>query len=608
MVESDSSGPDAESGGRAGPGVRVAETDLAILTAFCRPYLDGDQRFPCPAPNNEILRELATNGIYLDLDALRGHLRNLYCKFGVDDGLNPAQKRARLAELVYENGVIAGWGPGAESPGTSATAPAGAPAAGETPVPPEAGSAEPPGPPAPPARRSRPFGFARDRRWLTAGVAVLLIGPVVVLADLGGREASPDPGARTLAAPAIDPAAMRDAEGSVTYCTGEDTVTSEDGRTQHETAVAAFNDRFDPDVRASLRQFPDDASQQYALISGVLREGSGECDVIYSDVVWTADFAHNKWLYDLTPYAPRSSLKRFVPAMQDAAVFRDKVWGVPKQADAALLYYNTAKVEHPPENWRQLYEQAQQQPRKQGLRYQGFAYEGLTVNFLELAYALGAKDIVTPDGDANIDQFDAVVALNTMVEGIRDGAAPPVVVNQKEIQSERAFGAERAAFMRNWASSYAVLRKGRKYPKVAGKVGVVPLPGWGGGTPVSVLGGHVLVIPASSRNPGAALKLVDFLTSKPTVKQDATDFSLAPARVDLWEDREVQKALPAFGDLKRAVFGARSRPITPNYAAVSRAIYTNVNRALQRYQEPEAALEQANDEMQQALDQIGREP
>jgi len=607
MVESDSSDPDA-TGGRAGPGVRVAETDLAILTAFCRPYLDGDQRFPCPAPNNEILRELATNGIYLDLDALRGHLRNLYCKFGVDDGLNPAQKRARLAELVYENGVIAGWGPGEEASATSATAPAGPPAAPQSPPSLEAGSPEPPGPPAPPATRSTPFGFALDRRWLTAGLAVLLIGPVVVLADLGGRDASPDPGARTPAAPAIDPASMRDAEGSVTYCTGEDTVTSDDGRTQHETAVAAFNDRFDPDVRASLRQFPDDASQQYALISGLLREGSGECDVIYSDVVWTADFAHNKWLYDLTPYAPRSSLKRFVPAMQDAAVFRDKVWGVPKQADAALLYYNTAKVRHPPTSWNQLYEQARRQPQSEGLRYQGFAYEGLTVNFLELAYALGAKDIVTPDGDANIDQLAAAVALDTMVKGIREGAAPPVVVNQKEIQSERAFGDGRAAFMRNWASIYAVLRKGRKYPKVAGKVGVVPLPGGESGQPVSVLGGHVLVIPAASRNPGAALKLVEFLTSRRAVERDAIDFTLAPARVDLWKDRDVQQALPAFRDLKRAVFGARSRPITPNYAAVSRAIYTNVNRALQRYQAPEAALEQANDEMQQALDQIRRRP
>jgi hypothetical protein len=140
MAESDSSGPgDSEPRRRSGPSVRVAATDLAILTAFCRPYLDGDQRFPCPAPNNEILRELAQSGVYLDLDALRGHLRNLYAKFGVEDGLNPAQKRARLAELVYENGVIAGWEPPEQEPKMSppiAVPAATAPVAPTTPPPP----------------------------------------------------------------------------------------------------------------------------------------------------------------------------------------------------------------------------------------------------------------------------------------------------------------------------------------------------------------------------------------------------------------------------------------------------------------------------------------
>lgn len=100
--------PGVEPSAPSGPGLRVSETDLAILTAFCRPYLEGDGRFVVPAPNNEILRELAENGVYLEIDALRGHLRNLYAKFGVEDGVNPAQKRARLAELVYEHGVIAG--------------------------------------------------------------------------------------------------------------------------------------------------------------------------------------------------------------------------------------------------------------------------------------------------------------------------------------------------------------------------------------------------------------------------------------------------------------------------------------------------------------------
>lgn len=88
--------------------VRVSETDLAILAALCRQYIDG-KPFPAIPPNNTILEELAANEIFLDLDTLRGHLRNLYAKFGVEEGLTAAEKRVRLAELVHGHGVIPGW-------------------------------------------------------------------------------------------------------------------------------------------------------------------------------------------------------------------------------------------------------------------------------------------------------------------------------------------------------------------------------------------------------------------------------------------------------------------------------------------------------------------
>jgi hypothetical protein len=185
MAESDSSGPDeSEPRGRSGPHVRVAQTDLAILTAFCRPYLDGDPQFAVPAPNNEILEELSRNGIYLDLDTLRGHLRNLYAKFGVEDGLNPAQKRAQLAELVYKNGVIAGWEPREEMseirPQPLAT-PAAVSLTSSRHARIWAGS--------PGAQRAgRLRQLVHDHVWVAVGLTGLLVGAVLVLFNLGGSE------------------------------------------------------------------------------------------------------------------------------------------------------------------------------------------------------------------------------------------------------------------------------------------------------------------------------------------------------------------------------------------------------------------------------------
>jgi len=352
-----------------------------------------------------------------------------------------------------------------------------------------------------------------------------------------------------------------------------------------------------------LYQLPRSATQQFNLFSAREREHSDLCDVFYSDVTWTAEFAHNGWLYDLSPYV-KPRLGGYVPAMRKAALFDGRYWGVPKQADAGLLFYNTDTVRTPPTTWQQLYRQAEQPPGDR-LRYQGRAYEGLTVNFLELAYAAGATDIITPDHKAHINQPQAIAALQLMVDGIKDGAAPRDVLTQVEEDNLQAFaqsGRSGADFMRNWPYIYAKLKNSRRYADIAGHVGVSPLPRWGERRPASVLGGHILVISAFTKNPGAALKLVDYLSSRAVIKRDAVEFGLAPALAGLWKDPDVQAALPVFDDLKRAVYNARPRPITPHYQKISQAIYTSVNDALTGDITPKEALDTANDAIQQALD------
>jgi len=605
---SDSGAPPPE--GRSGPPLRIGATDLAILAALSRPYMAG-QRFVSPTPNNRILEELASNGIYIDLDTLRSHLRGLYARFGVEEELTPAEKRVRLIELVHHNHLIAGWETSDSSIGAQ-TAPIAQPAAVTAPASStDTPQTPPPVPTAAATEHSRSLAklkaplLAHGRARAAAGLATALIALALVSVFFASSGA--DGGDRRDAVRVIDPAAMNGATGTVTYCTGKDVVTSTDGETrQHQKAVRDFNAKFGPALHADLKQFPEEASQQYEQFSRLQRRRSGDCDVFYSDITWTADFAHNRWLYDLSPYAERR-LKSFVPAMREAAVFDGRIWGVPKQADAALLFYNKATVSTAPTTWQELYAQAAKPPAKQ-LRYQGLDYEGLTVNFLEIAYAAGVHEIVTPQHNANIDQTKALVALQFMAQGIRDHAAPREVINQSEEASLRAFGNGRAAFMRNWPYAYAALSDPKTYPDVARKVGVAPLPAWKNGVSTSVLGGHILVIPASSDNPGAALKLVDYLSSQEIIKQDATTFALVPALVDLWDDPEVQRALPAFADLKSAVFSARSRPVTPGYAEISAAISKNVNRAL-RGQPPEEALATANDDIQQVLDRVyGRTP
>ena len=65
--------------------------------------------------------------------------------------------------------------------------------------------------------------------------------------------------------------------------------------------------------------------------------------------------------------------------------------------------------------------------------------------------------------------------------------------------------------MRNWPYAYAIGAARRR--KVKGKFDVVPYPPFEGGARPRILGGLNLVISVYSKNPGGALKFVDFVTT-----------------------------------------------------------------------------------------------
>jgi hypothetical protein len=104
--------------------VRLTDTQLAILAALCRPIAAGS-KYATPATNQEIAEE-----VFLSVDAVKGHLRTLYRKFGVED-LPQNQKRARLVELAIEGGYVeseaASAVAAAKPEPTSAPRPAGVP-------------------------------------------------------------------------------------------------------------------------------------------------------------------------------------------------------------------------------------------------------------------------------------------------------------------------------------------------------------------------------------------------------------------------------------------------------------------------------------------------
>lgn len=403
-------------------------------------------------------------------------------------------------------------------------------------------------------------------------------------AGAGAEETGVTEGAKV-----IDPAEMENASGNITVCTGKDTAG------EKEKGIKDF-EKANPDIKVKLLEFPESADEQRNQFVQRQQAESDDCDVFVSDVIWTAEFAGQKWLYDLSPYVEEQADK-FIESTLATAQFDGKYWGVPRSTNAGFLYYRDNQVDQVPDTWQGVYDSAAQ---NDGMAYQGFAYEGLTVNFLEVAFAAGGE-VINEDGtQAQFDSPENLEALKFMVEGIESGAVKKAVTTYMEEETRRAFEAGRVTYMRNWPYAYGL--GNAEDSKIKGKFKVAPLPSFEGGDSASVLGGDNLVISAFSKNPGAALKLIDAWTSEETQKDYAVNYSLAPVVRSVYDDPEVQEAQPFAQELLRAVEQGRARPVSPVYPQISQAIYKNVADALSKKMTPEEALKKANDEIQQALE------
>jgi multiple sugar transport system substrate-binding protein len=312
-------------------------------------------------------------------------------------------------------------------------------------------------------------------------------------------------------------------------------------------------------------------------------------------VIWTAEFASQKWLYDMTPYI-KSRQSEFIPATLQTITYGGKIWGVPQSTDSAFLYYRTDQVPTPPTTWQQVYADAKQ---NSGIVYQGAPYEGLTCDFLELAFAAGGN-VLSSDGKKSVfNSPQNLKALQLMVDGVKDKTAANGVTTYMEEESRRYWESGKATFMRNWPYAYALDEK--KGSAVAGKFKVMPLPSFEGGGKAGILGGHNNVISVYSKNPGAALKFVDWFTGKDWQTQTFLDYSLAPTIASVYDDPQVQKKYAFASELKAAVSQAKARPVSPVYPQISEAIYNNVNAALSGKVSPQDALKTADGQINKAL-------
>jgi multiple sugar transport system substrate-binding protein len=375
--------------------------------------------------------------------------------------------------------------------------------------------------------------------------------------------------------------------GDVTWCIGKDTTGA------FGTVVDNFN-KANPDANAKLLQLPEAADLQREQQIQRLQAESDECDVLGMDVIWTAEYAAQGWITDITE-AVEKRKDEFIPSTVETAFYDGKYWAMPFNTNAGFMYYRKDQSPEAPTDWEALYDEAQ---NSNGLVYQGFRYEGLTVNFLELLYSAGGTVINEDATEATADSQEVRDVLTFMADGIKNGAVPKAVTTYKEEESRRAFEAGNATFMRNWPYAYAL----GKESKIGKDLAITTFPGYAGNEGAGVLGGYDLAISAYSKNPEGSLAFINFATAPEQQVIQATEATLPPVVTEVYSDPQVEKAMPFAADLLKAVEQAQPRPVSPVYPQISEAIYKNVYAALQGDMSPDEAASTMNEEIQKAIE------
>lgn len=410
----------------------------------------------------------------------------------------------------------------------------------------------------------------------------LLVPVALTLTACGGTSPSTEEGA--LDADSVANAA----EGSITFCP------QKDGAGAFVMLADAYNEaNADTGFRVDVLELPESVDEQRNQILQRAQAKSPECDVYGADVTWTAEFVSQGWIEDVSAYLDTRE-DEFIPSTLESARYQDKYWAVPLGTNVGFLYYRSDQFDAAPTSWQDVYAMGAESA---GYAFQGAAYEGLTVDFLEVAYAAGGSVLSEDGSEAVIDSPENLAALTLMVDGVRRGAALAAVPTFMEEDTRRAFEAEEASLSRNWTYQYVLGQDS----VVAGKFDIIPLPPFEGGSKGGVLGGVNLAISTFSDNKSAALRFIDFATSA----ESAVGLAIVgtpPCIASAYDDPRVQEALPFWEVLYAGIEQGGSRPVSPVYPQISQAIYRNVNAALAGTVSPADALATAQEQITEALD------
>jgi trehalose/maltose transport system substrate-binding protein len=370
----------------------------------------------------------------------------------------------------------------------------------------------------------------------------------------------------------------------------------------HPDAEAATIARFMelcPNITVESNPSSASVTELLAFYLTAFEAQSSDLDVIRVDVIWPGQLAEH--LVDLSEFAPQEHIDAQLPALIENNTIDGRLVALPLRIGFGMLYYRTDLLEKygydaPPATWAELEEMAtaiQEGERAEGndefwgFVWQGNSYEGLTTNALEWHVSNTGDNFLTPEGDILVNTEAAIAAYERAASWVGT-ISPPGVVSYQEEDARGVWQVGNAAFMRNWPYAYVSSGESEDIPGFD----VAPLPAGDAGIGASALGGWHIGVSQYSAHPEASAAFAVYMTSVENQKFYSIDTSSPPAALELYDDPDIQAAMPfASPEIVEITTARPSNFAREQYNAVSALYFTAVHSILTGEEDADVAME-----------------
>lgn len=371
-----------------------------------------------------------------------------------------------------------------------------------------------------------------------------------------------------------------------------------------DKVIDACNKQADGEYKIVGNLLPSDADGQREQLVRRLAAKDDSMDLIGMDVVWTAEFAEAGWIRELTPAQKEAATKDTLPAPIDTAIWKDKLYGIPKHTNVQLLWYRKSLVPTPPKTWDEVLEMSKKlksdgKPYVIGLT--AAQYEGYVVGFNTILASLGGTLVNKDSTKVTVDD-KTVKALGILENLANGGLASKSLSNSQEPEVFGQMQNGEAAFIMNWPYVLSAMKAANK--EVADDLGYTKLPEFAPGEPArATLGGMDYAISSYSKHPKETFDAAMCLRTPEHQLQTSLEAGDPPVAPSVYEQPEFKEAYPMGPEMLEELKTASSRPITPLYQNISTIVSTTLSPPSSI--DPEKTSKQLEDSIQQAIDGKG---